>query len=455
MTIAGYSDKSEFVSKLNQHVSASQPLRSIEGLFGREKEISLIEEALYAEGRHAFIYGDRGVGKSSLAAAAASQYQSSDNRPIQVSCGPDTTFYQTIEEIAQHVVKKANGKRKYNAESSLNLKIYTVKWKNEDREITIPSVDSIYSAVEAIEETANCHSKCPVVVIDEFDQISSHDERKLFAVFLKALGDSCVGIKFIFTGVASSLQQLLGDHQSSFRQLLTIPLDRLNWTPRETIVKDALKSFGISVDPEVLYSIAKLSNGFPYYAHLITERLLWDAFNNESVVDLIGQDEFEEALRGAIAGIQAHLDEPYQKATLRRTNDYREIVWATADSESMLRYSHHLFSSYLRIHEQLYGKDPSPEDCPLPKDKFMKRLANLKKPEYGGILESVTDRKGIYSYRENFLRGYVAMKALEAGVELQGDKPDEPKVPTAMAREKRQTSAGKDLTPNVKFRGEE
>lgn len=79
----------------------------------------------------------------------------------------------------------------------------------------------------------------------------------------------------------------------------------------------------------------------------------------------------------------------------------------------------------------------------------------MKKPEYGAILENVLNRKGYYSYRENILRGYVAMKALESNVELIGDVPDAPK-PIAFIKQTRQYSVGQDYTPrNVKFRGEE
>ena len=73
MSINGYS-KDEFTTQLKEYLSASGPIRSIEHLFGREKEMTLIDEALSAEGRHVFIYGDRGVGKSSLAASAAANH---------------------------------------------------------------------------------------------------------------------------------------------------------------------------------------------------------------------------------------------------------------------------------------------------------------------------------------------------------------------------------------------
>ena len=77
MAIHGYT-KEEFGEKLATVVNAATPIRSIQHLKGREQQLQEIERALYAVGRHIFIYGDRGVGKSSLAATAAYQYQSTD-----------------------------------------------------------------------------------------------------------------------------------------------------------------------------------------------------------------------------------------------------------------------------------------------------------------------------------------------------------------------------------------
>lgn len=69
--LRSFEDRHVFANRLNELVSPSQPIQSIEHLYGRSHELDQIDKALYAPGRHVFIYGDRGVGKSSLAAAAA------------------------------------------------------------------------------------------------------------------------------------------------------------------------------------------------------------------------------------------------------------------------------------------------------------------------------------------------------------------------------------------------
>jgi len=450
--------RDQFVATLQANVSASEPVRSIEHLHGRSNEMQRIDEALQAKGRHVFVYGDRGVGKSSLAAAAATQYQSADRDFISVPCGTDTTFYGTIEWLARNIVKEARGSRSLEASQTLDLKFFKTTVTAKERDPGHIKIDSMQSAIDAIKLVAQLHSKLPVVVVDEFDQIESAADRQAFAGFLKGLGDSGVDkIKFIFTGVASSLDELLQAHASSYRQLHTEKLGRVDWSARMEIVRQAAEAFDLTVEDEVLHLIARMSNGFPYYVHLITEKLLWEAFRVKEIVANLDMEIFKPALAEAIRGIAPQLQAPYDKATLHRSPDYRDIVWATADSESDFRSVEAMFRSYLRIHRQFYGEDPAEEDRPLDSKKFGLRLSSLRTEKLGNVLVPYLDRKGLYSFRENILRGFVAMKAFEAGVELRGDVPDEPKVPTAMGRVTRQNTAsifGGGPPKGIKYRGE-
>jgi hypothetical protein len=54
-----------------------------------------------------FIYGDRGVGKSSLAAAAARQYQSSEASYIDIGCGPDAALSSIVANIALQALRQS------------------------------------------------------------------------------------------------------------------------------------------------------------------------------------------------------------------------------------------------------------------------------------------------------------------------------------------------------------
>lgn len=456
----GELDEDAFVSILKSKLSVRSPVKSIERLIGRDKELELVQESLHDEGGHVFIYGDRGVGKSSLAASVAAQYQSSDNEPIQIPCGRDTSFYKTIEEIAERVLRRSGAKRQHSLSHTINFKIYKLQIKEREIEVTIPPIDSMFSAVDAMEDVAKTHSAHPVIVIDEFDQIESPQERAQFAHFLKDLGDRGVNIKFIFTGIASSLYQLLGDHESSFRQLFTLKLERLYWSYREDIAYNAIKAFELEVDEEIVHAISRISNGFPYFVHLLTQNILWSAFKDEKLVTRITKYHFDDAVNRSIVGISGRLQRPYDLAVLHKSHDHLLALWATADSENTIRYTDSIFKSYLRINAEIFGNSPSEDHKPVNLSTFKKILKKFQTKEYGEVLELVEGREEMYSYRENLLRGFVSLRAQEAGIELRGDIPDEPKIPTAMAKSKfsgrsKLSAYYPDPAKLVKFRSEE
>jgi Cdc6-like AAA superfamily ATPase len=178
MTISGFS-KDAFGLRLNEVVFPSRPIRSVQHLMGRNDELEIIDQALYQAGRHIFIFGDRGVGKSSLGATAAYQYQSSDAEPIFVSGSIDDTFKTIVANIANQALGRSKleiTKRQEN----VGLEWRGLKWSSgvEISAMEIASqIQSVGDATELLKQVAAKHSEKPIVVIDEFDAIQNVDER--------------------------------------------------------------------------------------------------------------------------------------------------------------------------------------------------------------------------------------------------------------------------------------
>jgi hypothetical protein len=417
MAINGF-DRHSFGKRLAQLVFPAQPIHSVEHLFGRSSELRRIEEALYAQGRHVFIYGDRGVGKSSLAATAANQYQSSDSEYIDVSCSPDATFSDVIANIAYQAISASRlNKTVIKEKAGLKFKFLNLE---HAQDITLKNlhdeIKSLLDAVEILREVSLIHSETPVVVIDEFDRMELESERALFADLLKHLGDKRIAIKFIFTGVATTIDSLLGAHQSAIRQLETIELPKLSWNARWEIVTEAAKSFGLEVEESILIRIAAVSDGYPYYVHLITEKLMWHIFWLDDNPSVITKSHYHSAIKDAIQSISAELKRPYEKAISQRTGDYEEVLWSTADSEWLHRYVKDMYSSYDYIMSKFSDKKA------MAYTKYGTRIRSLKNEACGQILVPDAKRKGMYSYREKMLRGYVRMQAEAHGFELIGEQ---------------------------------
>lgn len=370
------------------------------------------------DGRHVFIFGDRGVGKSSVAATAANQYQSSDSSYIDVSGAPDATFKGIIANICYEALKASRvNKVKRSTSQSFEPKYFK---NGSATEVTLHDIQteihSVSDATALLKEVASLHSTRPVVVLDEFDRINSVNERNMFADLLKQMGDKKVPLKFIFTAVGSTIDQLLGAHPSAIRQLETIELPRLSWDARWEIVRNACKDFEVEVHREVEVRIAAVSDGFPYYVHLLTEKLLWQIFRDETVVTEATLDHYAAALVEAINGINAELRKPYERAISRNTTDIEEVLWSTADTDYLFRYLKDMQGSYRSVMDQ------RPNRVALSAEKYAARVRSLRTAAYGEMLMSDPSNPGLYTYREKMLRGYVRMQADANGIQLVDDR---------------------------------
>lgn len=419
MAIEGYSED-EFGTKLGVMLSASRPIHKIEHLKGRDKELDDIKKGLYASGRHVFIFGDRGVGKSSLGQTAAIQYQTAGTTPIFVSGSPNDTFNTIIANIvSQATSSQRTNDIKFIKTHSVELHGNKFNEGHESSGIDIAgSIRSIGDAVELLSQIAGKQSEKRAVVIDEFDTILDAKERNKFASLLKQMGDRSVNLKFIFTGIGRSLDELLGAHQSAYRQLATVELPRLGWDARKEIVRSAVESFGMGLNDDVNWRIATMSDGFPYYIHLITEKILWAAFSSEETVSEIGWDLFNQGLTDAIMSTAAELKRPYEKAVLHREPEFEDVVWATADHDDLFRSLGDMFDSY----KVIVGKRREGR-IPIDRSRFAIQVRKLKLAPYGAVLQHEEGRPGWYSYREKMLRGFVRMQAQASGVELIGERP--------------------------------
>ena len=417
MAISGYT-KFAFGEKLATVVNAARPVRSIQHLKGRDQQLEEIERALFAVGRHIFIFGDRGVGKSSLAATAAYQYQSPDAEPIFVSGSPDESFSSIIANIAIQALGRSKTEA-HKKQQSLSIGFRGLSWSKNQEISTVDlsaQIKTIGDAAELLKQVAQKHSEKPTVVLDEFDTIPNPNERAKFAALLKQLGDQSTEIKFFITGVGQSCQELLGAHASAHRQLATIELLRLGFEGRREIVRDAAEAFELDLDDDVNWRIALISDGYPYYVHLLVEKMLWAAFDSANSNASLGWDEFYEGLRVAVSETNAELRRPYEKAVLLRSPEYEDVVWSTADGDDLFRSLASMQSSYAHILEKRRDRPA------LDREQFNGIIRKLKSPTFGAVLQPYPGRKGWYEYREKMLRGYVRMQAEVNGVQLTGER---------------------------------
>lgn len=409
----------EFAEELESVLSPSAPIVDHEKLFGRDDQLRDIRRALYTKGTHIFIYGDRGVGKSSLARTAAHDFQSSDFDPILVVCGPDDTFSSVIHSILKNSPKRVLEQTSRTVRKGVNIKVARYQVDDTTGSKPIAAHLGIDDAISLLEGAFDEVAERLVVVIDEIDVVSRKAEREYFASFIKALGDKGVRTKFIFTGVASSLDEILGAHKSAIRQLSAIRLEKLIFQGLIDIVEKTFEHFGLEVDRDATYRLAAISDGYPHYVHLVCQQMLWHMYDNTWPEGEVSFDVFYPALNRAIQRVSAAIRKPYEDATMSKAEYFIYLVWAAADSYDLERKLGHIKLSYLSICKAL-------DVVPISEDQISSKLSLLKKPAYGSILSGVGSRRGWYKFTESMVRGYVRLCAEAQGIQLKHEDCDSP-----------------------------
>jgi hypothetical protein len=406
-----------FEAELRRTLSPSSPIRTPEFLRGRERNLEQIRRAFVQPGRQIFVYGDRGVGKTSLALTAAFEHQPADREPPILSCSGG--FYAIMRDLlnllAARSVLMAKETRSREFSFSQWLGAKDGKTIEAARVGEMPSVNEVLAALK---ELCIAGHRDRVCVFDEFELVAEPEDRQLFGDFIKGLGDQDVPIRAIFCGIGDSVAALLNDHASAPRYLASVELSRLGYDAGFEIMRGAAAAVGIEIEHNTQVRIAIISDGFPHYIHLICEKLFWEMFEDPTLVAVSTVEHYRRAVMAAVEEAQPELRALYDKAVRKYQRDYEHVLWAAADHQNFDRRSVEIFDTYCALFRD--------DETRLSRERFNQRLNALKSPAHGSVL--IGTRQGWYRFRESMLRGYVRLKAEQEGVQLTVDHPLSPKL---------------------------
>jgi archaellum biogenesis ATPase FlaH len=417
MSIPGVTDE-RLMKVLAENLTPSDSIKTPERLFGREKNLTTVSRALNSPGRQIFVYGDRGVGKTSLALTAAHLYAASSSPPIYVMCSSSGTFSEVIHAIGNQSIAIKDRVERAASGGGFNFNLpggaggigYTRGTKAAP---SIAAPQSLNEALDVIRYVASKREGKTVIVIDEMERLQSAAEKDKFAEFIKNIPEVGEKVRFIFCGIAYDVTELLQAHPSAGRILETVRLERLRHNDLWLILTRVAEQLGVEVQREALIRTSQISDGFPHYVHLIGEALFWSMFDDPAEVTKSGPEHFRAGLEGALQRTEASLRAQYDKATqkYRNTEDYEEALWALADSTADRRQVADIYDGSYRWINAL-----RPSRAALTREKLNQRYLTLRKDSHGRIVAG--HGAGWFSFRENIMRGYVRLRAAANGVDL-------------------------------------
>jgi Cdc6-like AAA superfamily ATPase len=173
---------------LSENLTPSDSIKTPDRLFGREKTLRDIDRAFSSPGRQIFIFGDRGVGKTSLALTAAYLHTGIENAPIYVMCGKTNNFGQTIQAIGNATIPVEKRLEKLTTGGSFNFSVAGTgigmsNPTNQHTGIGVPQ--SLTEALDIVRYVARKRRNTTIIIVDELERIEGDNEREKFAEFIR------------------------------------------------------------------------------------------------------------------------------------------------------------------------------------------------------------------------------------------------------------------------------
>lgn len=105
MDLFGLEKEGKIIRSGVRHIfTPYQPIKNTELFFGRAKEVQNIIQQLNTPGQHSVLFGERGVGKSSLANVACNTLKILTNDKLIVKrCDSSDTFATIVEYLLKEV----------------------------------------------------------------------------------------------------------------------------------------------------------------------------------------------------------------------------------------------------------------------------------------------------------------------------------------------------------------
>lgn len=160
---------------------------------GRRATIQRLQDIAIEKARHAIIFGERGVGKTSLANIFHKELNSQTKIVREIAIDADTG--DSFDGIWRKVFRR-------------------IKWPGEDVTLDLQFPQEIEPDHVFLQLSRFGHNEIPIIIIDEYDRVQDDMCRVLMTDCIKSLARAPNNPTIILVGVAENILQLVSDHAS-------------------------------------------------------------------------------------------------------------------------------------------------------------------------------------------------------------------------------------------------
>jgi hypothetical protein len=372
-----------------------------------------VESALRQRGRQVVLFGDTGVGKTSL---VFHLQRKAGFQMVRVECGP--TFEAMLDDALAQIgarsreVESSSGK---GSRGSVSGKILGWGGEGELSGSTETTSQPIRRtpATEAIErlELAGVH----VLFLDNYENAYDTPHEISFSrqvsQLLKSLADRSQDgahhLKVVVAGIPMASEELIDIDPATARRTAQIEVERM---PREELDQILLRGeakIGISFGGVARQAILNFSDGFPYYTHLLALHCARRALRDD--LSEVTLEDFDAALGEALADCALDLQTSYNRAveTTGVVRVRRSILEALASFHDTEVPFASIKAAFLKAHPEY-----KPESL-----NFLNTATRAMKEDYAILADRglPKSKRNLYRFKNPLMRGYVRLRMRREG----------------------------------------
>jgi DNA polymerase III delta prime subunit len=365
------------------------PINEVAEFAGRRAIIQRLQDITIERARHAIIFGERGVGKTSLA----------------------NIFYKDLNSPTRSVREIAVDADSMDSFDSVWRKVFRrIRWGKDENTLDYYYPIPIEPDHVFLELSKFGQNESPIIIIDEYDRINDENCRLLMTDLIKALTRLSNNPTLILVGVADNILQLVRDHGSIHRNLVQIPMDRMNSHEIRDVISTRVRKLRMKITDNALWRVAYFSAGLPFYAHSIGKYAALLAVERKTTE--IDESLVLSSLVSCIADVDYTIAESYTRATekiYRKGNIFAQVLAACALTENndLGQFTAAGVEGPL---SRIMGE-------PIEVPAFSFHLNQLTTPERGNVLRKTGARRTFqYHFAEPAMQPYIIMRSLQDGV---------------------------------------
>ncbi|MCJ2131305.1 AAA family ATPase [Methylobacterium sp. E-045] len=377
----------------NRIFTPSTPISVAQLFAGRSSQINSLLDTVAERGRHAIVYGEPGVGKTSLA------------------------------QIIQHIVPTNAERIKYVRKSAVSSDNYSTIWMSIFKELHFladlgegekryPISDLYKDGVtpsDVVRELAFFgEDLIPIIVIDEYNLIKDKDSSRQMAETIKAVSDASVNVTIIIVGISDTVENLIDGHASIGRCSEEVLMPRMNSHEMQLLIESRMIGLGMKINGDAKWKIINLSKGLPAFAHSLGKGAVLSAIDTRKMS--VTEYNVDHAIETILGGSQNTLKMDYEQAI--RSNQerarFRQILTACALADTDE-------SGYFTP-KQVQAPLANILKKPIGIDGFNPNLKELASAKRGNVLQQIgSERIFRYRFASPAMQPFVIMKGMQDG----------------------------------------